>query len=265
MSDQNGLVVILKDEEKFQQLEEIMCLAFGMAAVKAYDRFMRDTGIVRYWDPEWLGNPLTRNPQQQNPNIWHNMASHLSKILREVIELADDIGIELVRFPNPDNVTEEEADTLIAFGSCLASFHSMTASGQTFRSFINDRLLGRTVVDSFVAETQEHRYYCRGLGLHYVLRGNDEEKTVAAGSGDEEKIVATANEFDHLNEKWVREGVEGLVAPPEGYSPGQYYFDRDGRLIVSLKNQTATAYGALAALKKFPEICKKWADMKPEE
>ena len=63
----------------------------------------------------------------------------------------------------------------------------------------------------------------------------------------------------------MREGVEGLVAPPEGYSPGQYYFDRDGRLIVSLKNQTATAYGALAALKKFPEICNKWADMKPEE
>ena len=246
MSDQNGLVAILKDEEKFQQLEEIMCLAFGMAAVKAYDRFMRDTGIVRYWDPEWLGNPLTRNPQQQNPNIWHNMASHLSKILREVIELADDIEIELVRFPNPDNVTEEEADTLIAFGSCLASFHSMTASSESFRSFINDQLVGRAVVDSFVAETQEHRYYCHGLGWHFALRENG-GGVVERGSRDEEKTVATAkmgnpfNEFDHVNEKWMRQGAEGLVPPPEGYSPGEYKFDRNGRLTVSLKNQTTIA------------------------
>ena len=50
------------------------------------------------------------------------------------------------------------------------------------------------------------------------------------------------NEFDHVNEKWMRQGAEGLVPPPESYSPGEYKFDRNGRLTVSLKNQTTMAY-----------------------
>ena len=127
------------------------------------------------------------------------MTEHLSKILREVIEFADDNEIELVRFPDPHNVTEEEADTLIAFGSCLASFHYQVAPAQRIRSFIDKHLVARIIVDTFISETAEHRYYCRGLGWHFALREN-EECVVEREARDEEKTVATAKMGNPFNE-----------------------------------------------------------------
>ena len=144
-----------------------MRLEFAMAAVEANTAFEENYPHVgNIWATMKFGGSVNMRRAPTQVDIQGIIRNSLLRIIAKAAEL----NITLIRFDDPEKISNHLLDTLVAFGSCLEHHkNASTISPQgTMEDYVNTTIV-ENIVSCFTGSSSNHTYYHHCLDWKFIV------------------------------------------------------------------------------------------------
>ena len=146
-----------------------MKLEFALVAVEANDAFkVNHPHAGNIWAAIRFGGTVNMRKGPTQVDIRGVIRGGLLRLITRAKEL----NVSLVRFDDPNEISDPLFDTLVNFGSCLQHHKNAISPNGTMEEFVYSTT-GNEITTSFVGSSSNHKYYHNSLGWKFIVNEDD--------------------------------------------------------------------------------------------